>query len=304
MTGPAMALGKGQKYCHACATVLDAAAATCTACGAAQTVAGGGGRSKIAAALLAFFLGGMGAHKFYLGRWGWGIVYLVFFWTFIPALVALVEFVLLLVMPEEQFQAKYGGGGGGGAVVVIVLVVVFGGIFIVGILAAIAIPNFIRYQLRAKSAELPAQVRAIHKAEEASWFAGNGFLVFPDGLPAEGEPGPSKMAWSEEDLALASELGWDVRNGTYGRYAVAAVEDQAGNAAFSICGEADIDEDGEWQAVVLFRPAVDSTGAIVVAAPPAPCSGDVALAEGASLEHAPDHLPAGTPLRVSPDDVF
>lgn len=301
MTGPSTALGPGQKYCHACATVLDAAAQTCTACGASQTPKGG--RSKIAAALLAFFLGGLGAHKFYLGRWGWGIVYLLFFWTLLPQLVSLVEFVLLLVMPEEKFQAKYGGGGGGGAVVVIVIVVLLGGIAMVGVLAAIAIPNFIRYQLRAKSAELPAQVKAIHAAEEARGFAGHGLLAFPDGLPAGGVPGSEKMPWSEEDRAVASQLTWDVETGTYGRYAVAVAQDQAGNAAFSICGEADLDGDDRFQAVVLFRPAVDSAGAVVVAAPPAPCGEDVALAEGATLEPVPG-LPAGTPLKVSPDDVF
>ena len=36
---------------------------------------------------------------------------------------------------------------------------------IIGILAAIAIPNFVRYQLRVKYAELPLQVQAIYKGE-------------------------------------------------------------------------------------------------------------------------------------------
>lgn len=41
--------------------------------------------------LLALLLGGFGAHHFYTGRTGLGILYLAFFWTFIPAIVALVE---------------------------------------------------------------------------------------------------------------------------------------------------------------------------------------------------------------------
>jgi TM2 domain-containing membrane protein YozV len=41
-------------------------------------------------ALLAFFLGGLGIHRFYLNDL-WGIAYLVFCWTFIPAIIALVE---------------------------------------------------------------------------------------------------------------------------------------------------------------------------------------------------------------------
>ena len=41
--------------------------------------------------LLALFLGGIGAHHFYLGSIGLGILYLLLCWTFIPGVVALVE---------------------------------------------------------------------------------------------------------------------------------------------------------------------------------------------------------------------
>lgn len=44
-----------------------------------------------AAILLAFFLGSFGAHRFYLGEIGLGILYVCFCWTFIPHIVALVE---------------------------------------------------------------------------------------------------------------------------------------------------------------------------------------------------------------------
>lgn len=67
-----------------------------------------GKKSRIAAALLAFFLGGFGVHKFYLGRIGWGILYLLFCWTFIPALVAFIEFIIYLCMSDEDFARKYG----------------------------------------------------------------------------------------------------------------------------------------------------------------------------------------------------
>jgi TM2 domain-containing membrane protein YozV len=40
---------------------------------------------------LTLLLGWAGAHRFYLNQWGWGIIYLLFCWTFIPLLVALVE---------------------------------------------------------------------------------------------------------------------------------------------------------------------------------------------------------------------
>ncbi|MFN3596146.1 MAG: TM2 domain-containing protein [Rubricoccaceae bacterium] len=65
-------------------------------------------KDKIVAALLAFFLGGFGVHKFYLGRVGQGVLYLLFFWTFIPAIVAFFEAILYLVADRDAFAAKYG----------------------------------------------------------------------------------------------------------------------------------------------------------------------------------------------------
>jgi TM2 domain-containing membrane protein YozV len=65
-------------------------------------------KSRMVAALLAFFLGGLGAHKFYLGQTGWGILYLLFCWTFIPTLVSLVEGCLYILSTERQFALKYG----------------------------------------------------------------------------------------------------------------------------------------------------------------------------------------------------
>ena len=62
----------------------------------------------MAAALFAFFLGAFGAHKFYLGQIGLGVLYLVFCWTMIPAIVAFIEFILFLVMSDVDFDRKYG----------------------------------------------------------------------------------------------------------------------------------------------------------------------------------------------------
>jgi len=59
------------------------------------------------AALLALFLGGIGAHKFYLGRTGIGILYLLFFWTFIPALISFIEGIIFLTMSDSDFVKKY-----------------------------------------------------------------------------------------------------------------------------------------------------------------------------------------------------
>ncbi len=64
-------------------------------------------KNKIAAAVLAIFLGGIGIHRFYLGQTGMGILYLVFCWTLIPAVASFVEFIIFLTMSDEAFDRKY-----------------------------------------------------------------------------------------------------------------------------------------------------------------------------------------------------
>lgn len=54
----------------------------------------GKGVNQLAYCLFAFLLGGFGVHKFYAGKVGLGIVYLLFCWTFIPAIIALVEGII------------------------------------------------------------------------------------------------------------------------------------------------------------------------------------------------------------------
>lgn len=50
--------------------------------------------NKVTYCLLAFFLGGLGAHKFYAGKTVAGILYIVFCWTYIPAFIAFIEFII------------------------------------------------------------------------------------------------------------------------------------------------------------------------------------------------------------------
>ena len=65
-------------------------------------------KSKVVAFLLAWLLGGIGGHKFYLGRTGQGLLYLVFCWTFIPAAIAFIEGIIYITMSDERFWQKYG----------------------------------------------------------------------------------------------------------------------------------------------------------------------------------------------------
>ena len=104
-----------EKFCIDCGTTVNVKAEICPKCGVRQTSppnalgnTAPNGKSKIVAALFAFFLGGFGVHKFYLGQVGKGFLYLLFCWTLIPAIIAFIEFIILLTMSDESFNQKYG----------------------------------------------------------------------------------------------------------------------------------------------------------------------------------------------------
>ena len=64
-------------------------------------------RERWIAVLLAFFLGWIGAHKFYLGQPGWGVLYLIFSGTGVPWLIALFEGIYYILIGYDEFHAKY-----------------------------------------------------------------------------------------------------------------------------------------------------------------------------------------------------
>ena len=99
-------------FCRSCDKVIQQFAATCPHCRASQIQKPAWSRpqepthSKTTAGVLALLLGGIGIHKFYMGAWGWGLVYIVFCWTWIPALAALVEGIRYLTLSDANFQRK------------------------------------------------------------------------------------------------------------------------------------------------------------------------------------------------------
>lgn len=58
--------------------------------------------NKLIYILLALFLGEFGLHKFYSGKKGLGILYLVFCWTFIPGLIGFIEGVMAIFKSADQ----------------------------------------------------------------------------------------------------------------------------------------------------------------------------------------------------------
>lgn len=64
-------------------------------------------KDKTTAFVLAWFLGGFGVHKFYLGENVAGLLYFITCWTLIPAVVAFFEGISYLMMDKRSFDAKY-----------------------------------------------------------------------------------------------------------------------------------------------------------------------------------------------------
>lgn len=64
-------------------------------------------KNKNIAGIIAVLIGGLGFHKFYLGRKGAGIGYLLFSWTFIPTILSWIDALVLFTMSDESFNLKY-----------------------------------------------------------------------------------------------------------------------------------------------------------------------------------------------------
>lgn len=101
-----------EKYCHDCGARINKQAEICPDCGVAQRTTGRSSPSneQAVAGILAILLGGIGVHKFYQGRTKLGLLYLCLFWTGIPALLGLIEGILMLLADEDEYEEKWADG--------------------------------------------------------------------------------------------------------------------------------------------------------------------------------------------------
>ena len=58
------------------------------------------------AGVIALVFGGLGMHKFYIGKYGKGILYAVFCWSFIPFFLGIADGIHYLTETDEQFAAE------------------------------------------------------------------------------------------------------------------------------------------------------------------------------------------------------
>ncbi len=110
---------------------------------------------------------------------------------------------------------------------------------IIGILAAIAIPNFITMQLKAKRGELPGNVDGIKTAELAYDASFDGYVSATE-MPRQGTGGLDKNAvdWTTDNDWTT--LNWKPDGQIRGSYQVST---NSAATDFTITGSSDVDND-------------------------------------------------------------
>jgi len=143
---------------------------------------------------------------------------------------------------------------------------------IIGILAAVAIPNFIKFQLRSKASEGKINLASMRTAEE-SYFAEVGSYVAVSLTPTSA-PNQMKKFWgvacSIPPLSSGPGvcfIGWEPEGDIYYQYGV-----NIGNPAtnFWAAAQSDIDADTNLNTWGLKKP--DLAGAVTATSPFAECT--------------------------------
>jgi type IV pilus assembly protein PilA len=127
---------------------------------------------------------------------------------------------------------------------------------IIGILAAIAIPNFLRFQLRARSSEGKTNLAAIRTAEEG-YFAEFNVYVTSAAAPVPWLPG-QKNQWTIPSPGCPNcfdTVGWAPEGETFFQYEVAV-----GVGEFMAAATADIDNDTTVQDWAYVKPLPGAAG--------------------------------------------
>jgi type IV pilus assembly protein PilA len=108
---------------------------------------------------------------------------------------------------------------------------------IIGILAAIAVPNFVAMQYRAKRAEVPSNVDGIKTAELAYDAAFDAFVQEANWQPS-GTPDKTQRAWPTTATGFAT-IGWAPDGSVRGQYQLVS----NGTTGFTVTGRCDVDND-------------------------------------------------------------
>jgi len=125
---------------------------------------------------------------------------------------------------------------------------------IIGILAAIAIPNFLKFQLRSKTGEAKANLAAIRTAEEG-YFSEYSTYVLAAQNPA-GNPTNLKRVWSIPPAVVPGfdQLGWSPEGEVFFIYGINYVP--AVPSQFTASAQGDLDGDTTFSNFAYVHAAV------------------------------------------------
>jgi hypothetical protein len=124
-------------------------------------------------------------------------------------------------------------------VIAVVALLAFMTVPVIGVLAAIAIPNFVAMQVKAKRAEVPSYVEGIRTAELAYDAACDEFVAAGDPVQAALVAGKAQRTW--EGGPEWAKVGWSPDGPVRGAYWV-----EVTGETFTVHGICDVDGDGEF----------------------------------------------------------
>jgi len=141
---------------------------------------------------------------------------------------------------------------------------------IIGILAAIAIPNFLRYQLRTRVSETLTHMKGIASTEDAYYAEHGTYVSVPTGVPASMVGGTQRVPWPSG--TRFDEIGWAPEGGVVFQYSVRADDPTSSGTLtrFTVETMADLDSDGRYSYYALLRPLA-GVGGLAGALPGTTC---------------------------------
>ncbi len=129
---------------------------------------------------------------------------------------------------------------------------------IIGILAAIAIPNFLMFQLRSKTGEAKTNLAGIRTAEEG-YFAEFGTYVVAGALPAA--PTSQKQLWPIPALGF-DQIGWSPEGRVFFQYQI--VGPVAPVIQWSAGASGDLDGNGATSSFAYIHPVPGAAAGLAV----------------------------------------
>ena len=142
---PPQTLNLETDKCSTCNAVIYQKAEICPKCGIRHRRPA----KKLTLLLLTLFTGGFGVHRFYLGNYLWGIIYLLFFWTLIPSLISLIEYIIFLFKSSDKIEENYEAHESPVIIAMTLPILLFFG----GIIVSITTPSYWDYTNKTKVVE-------------------------------------------------------------------------------------------------------------------------------------------------------